>query len=102
MLPHVLGLIGELLNCLGAIILVVDIFFFEKRQRELKALEEMSRSAREFDSRAQYKSILVASPDFAGKVQNRHAVHLAYLGTGLLVLGFILLALYHWLEIRNI
>ena len=87
---------------MGAIVLVVDIFFLEERQRELKNLENMSRIAREVDSPAQYNDILVAAPDFAEKVQNRRAVHLAYLGTGLLVLGFLLLAGYHGLEMWNI
>jgi len=101
-LAHWIGVLGEGLNLVGAAILALDIFFRRREHERALRLRALS----DFGQRSglqstTYIGIPVSSPDLPLIVLHRHATRLAYLGLGFLCLGFLFLAIYHGLEIRE-
>jgi len=101
-LAHCLGIVGEGLNFLGAIILALEIIL---RPLELdRDLEEQLTEASSFAlehrlESSKYKGQKIASPGFPRAILDRRAAKLGLLGTGLLAVGFLCLVGYHALEI---
>lgn len=99
-MPHYLGLAGELLNLLGALVMGLDVFWRD-RERKLKSdLEHVKKLALNANIPSTlYKGCEVVSEDFPESALDKRSSLIAYTGAGLLALGFVLLAVYHGLEI---
>jgi hypothetical protein len=86
---------------MGAFVLALDILLRRRAGHELRNLQDLSEHTRRAGSKAIYKGLDVASPEFAEQVMNRSATKLALAGTALLTLGFAMLVSYHLLEIKE-
>jgi len=99
-LAHCLGIVGEGLNFLGALILALDILLRPmERNWEEQLTEASSFALKHRLESSKYKGEKVASPEFPRAILNRRALNLGLLGTGLLAIGFLCLVGYHALEI---
>lgn len=99
MSPHLIGIVGESLNFLGAGALACDILLRSPehaRRKRLGALHDFA--TRTGLERVTYQGIPVILQDFAEKVLDRRAARFGFLGVGLLALGFLLLVIYHAME----
>jgi hypothetical protein len=95
-------LIGEALNFIGALVMALDIFFRraeESREVNLSRLTSLAK-AKGITSTV-YKQKNVASDEFARSVVRSRSLWIAYGGVFLLAAGFLCLAIYHVLEIRQ-
>ena len=96
---HELGLVGELLNLAGAFILARELLNRDKNDLTEGQLRELQEFAKKHGSPATYKNIAAASGHFVRRIMNQGIRRQAKVGIFLLLLGFILLAGYHVLEI---
>jgi hypothetical protein len=99
MSPHLIGIIGELFNFFGAVALAFDILLRQPERVRGRRLTEL----RDFVVRTGlegvlYKKFTVASPDFVENILDRKAAVCGYIGVGLLAVGFLLLVVYHAME----
>jgi hypothetical protein len=102
MLSHWLGIIGESLNFLGALIMALDIFLRGHERRREKKLGKLAQFARENGlERTIYRGFRVTSADFPQNVLDDRATVIAYVGIAILAAGFLLLIGHHWLELRD-
>jgi hypothetical protein len=101
-LSHWLGLIGEGLNFLGALVMALDIFLRQKEHVLKARLDQLMQFAQVNGlSVTTYKGRRLASNGFSEKIVNRRSIAIAYGGVALLAAGFFCLALHHGLEIRD-
>jgi hypothetical protein len=97
--PHVIGIAGELLNFSGAVALAFDILLRSPERARGRRLGELHDFAtRNRLESIEYKGVTVASLDFAESVLDRRAARFGYAGVGLLGFGFLLLVVYHAME----
>ena len=102
MLSHWLGIGGELLNFLGALVLALDIFLRSRERRREKSLSKIGDFARKNSlDRTTYKGSMVSGADFPQDVIDNRATAIAYIGTALLATGFLLLIAHHSLELQS-
>lgn len=97
---HVLGIIGESLNFLGAVLLAFDILLRKPehdRGRRLAELHDFAVRNR-LDS-LEYKRVKVISTDFVDSILDRRAAIFGMIGVVLLGIGFLFLIGYHIGEI---
>ena len=99
---HWFGLFGELFNLTGGCILAVDLLFRGRERRKRQKLEKMKKWAQDAGIQANYKEFQVAAEDFVERLLEEEASRLAKWGTGFLLLGFFLLALYHLIQIYDV
>jgi hypothetical protein len=95
-LAHILGIAGELLNLIGAILLAIELFM-RRAQRE-----EDTKNARlhEIAVRSGLKTtavngIPVADPAFKELMAEQRAKNLGFTGAAFLICGFGFLVAYH-------
>lgn len=102
MLSHWLGLIGECLNFLGAVVMALDIFLHRREQRLERKLDRLASFARSnLMMTTTYGGYRLSSDDFTQNVIHRRSLIRAYGGVTLFALGFLLLVAHHGLEIRD-
>jgi hypothetical protein len=100
--PHLFGIIGESLNFFGAVALAFDILLRSPERTRRKRLGELHDFAtRTGLRRVEYQGFTVASSDFADNILDRRAARFGYTGVTLLGLGFLLLVVYHVMEMRT-
>ncbi len=100
-LAHWLGLFGEVLNFGGATVLALDLFLRKREALEKEELSALSQWAKQHSVGALYKGMDPRHPMFITNLLARRTKKLAYLGWGLLLIGFSLLAAYHGLELSK-
>lgn len=98
---HWVGLGGELANLTGATILAFDLFWREREVEHEKRLSRLHEWAKRFHVHAFYEGLSVSDKHFITALMGRRATRLAFFGWTFLVLGFLLLTLYHVLEIHQ-
>ena len=98
MVAHILGILGEGLNLIGAIILALEIFQRQDERKRERDLEKLNTFAKNAGLKGVYLGIPVNDPDFARRVIDRRAARLAFRGVVLLAAGFLLLLSYHIAE----
>jgi len=96
---HWIGTAGELLNFVGALVLVRDLFLRRKEASEVKRLNRIAEWGRKHRLSAEYEHVSVGDPDFTDKVLGRRASLLGYWGIGCMALGFLSLLGYHLVAI---
>jgi hypothetical protein len=97
---HLLGFVGELSNLIGAIVLARDLLARDEESAERERLFSVSQWAVKSHLKSTvYRGQNVAAPDFARSIVDLRSKVLAYKGISLLVLGFALLAVYHFWEL---
>jgi hypothetical protein len=103
LLAHCLGLTGELLNFIGALIIAMDLFGRGSEEERRKSYEMASKSHRELDSNAVSREghYEVAATGFVNDYLSYMQRRLAWWGTGFMLSGFLLLAGYHVLEMLS-
>ena len=92
---HWIGVIGELLNFAGAVVLAADLFLRQKKESEAKLLDPLGEWGRKHGLTAIHHDVSVSDADFTAKVLDRWTRRLGYWGIGLLALGFLALVGYH-------
>jgi hypothetical protein len=101
-MPHLLGLIGDGLNLLGALVLALDILLRQREHKLKESLKERSSDAQKTGLKiTRARGFLLTDPDFAENVLTRRSLIFGYVGVGLLATGFAFQALYHALEIHR-
>jgi hypothetical protein len=103
LVAHSLGIAGEFLNFVGAILLGVDLFLrgqFRKRGSQLSRLHDFAVRNRLHSVR--YMNTMVALPDFRELIDEQRARQYGFAGASLLVGGFALLVCYHAIEICHL
>jgi len=100
-IAHWVGVAGELLNFVGAVVMARDLFVREKEQAEVRRLRRLGTWGKKFGLGAFRKGVPVNADDFADKVLGRRATRLGYWGIGLLGLGFMFLLAYHLIGIYH-
>lgn len=99
---HRIGIVGESLNFLGALVLALDIFLRRREHAMSKRLVLLNAFAiRTSLKSTYYKGKRIDAPDFPTTVLHEHATFVAYCGVALLALGFLSLVAYHVVEINN-
>ena len=102
MLAHVFGILGELFNLGGAILLAIELFqrgtYREIDLRHAKLHDFAVRSGLES---TYYEDLRVDDPDFKEKVAEVRAKRYGFSGAIALGVGFALLVVYHVLEISG-
>jgi hypothetical protein len=99
---HLLGLLGELLNLAGAIVLANDLVDRDKEENRREYCAVANQWAVEVGLKSTYYlGCNVAARDFVRTVLNLRSRNLGYIGLRLLVGGFALLCAYHFVEILN-
>ncbi len=102
MAPHELGMLGEFLNLIGALVLALDLFYRERERDREKKWSHIAEFGRANDlNRTEYKGLRITSPDFTSNLSDRRAAFIGYVGMAFLVLGFLLLIGYHWEELQT-
>ena len=102
MLSHWLGMIGELLNLLGALTMALDIFLRGRERQREERLNLISETAQKAGiKRTIYKGYDVSSERFALSVLDAKTTMIAYIGCALFVGGFLMLIAHHGLELRE-
>lgn len=100
-LAHEIGLAGEALNFIGAVVLALDLFQRPVERRNLQDLQQLGGFGREFGlERTRYGGVVISSDDFHDIISDRRTLRLAWFGATLMALGCLCLALYHLLEMR--
>lgn len=98
---HILGIVGEFCNLVGAVLLGLEMFFrarYRKRDATLGALHDFA-VANDLKS-MYYDGICVSDVDFKDKVAEKRAKKYGWFGIICLAGGFALLVLYHMIEMR--
>lgn len=96
---HWIGLLGEASNLLGTFILSFDLLYRKKEHENLRNYQSLSAWAEQHGLEVRYKELRARDPEFATFILAREAGQLALNGLRFLIVGFILLGLYHWIEI---
>src|ERR1035441_10043628 len=99
MSPHAFGIAGELLNLFGGLILAGDIIFRQQQRAQGNRVSDLSEFARAISSTGTYRGFPAASRDLRERVLDQRVTLYGWIGVGILLLGFVLSALYHYLEI---
>jgi hypothetical protein len=96
---HEIGLVGETMNFIGAVVLAMDLFQRPRERRNLRSLQQLRDFGQKFALKStRYGGIGICSDDFHDVVSDRRTLALAWVGAGMMALGFLCLILYHWLE----
>lgn len=95
MSPHVLGIAGELLNFVGALILAWDILSRQRQRAQMLKLSALNKFATKYELSGTYKGLPVASNDLGERIVEQQVTFLGWIGVGFLLLGFALLVGYH-------
>ena len=101
-MSHWFGIAGELLNLLGAIILVLDVILREQEHElevRLVKLVEIARTNK--ITSTIYRGCNLLDKDFVRRVLYRRSVRIAYWGVVFLFLGFLCLGIHHGMEIHE-
>jgi hypothetical protein len=102
MSPHQLGMLGELFNFAGALIMALDIFLRGRERLREKKLDKIGQFARVNQlNRTIYRGSHVTSTRFPLNVLDKKATVIAYIGTACFAVGFLLLVAYHYLEMKH-
>lgn len=95
MSPHVLGIVGELLNFIGGLILAWDILSRQRQRARRAKLLALNEFATRYELSGNYRGLPAASDDLGERIVEEQVTFWGWVGVGFLLLGFALLVGYH-------
>ena len=100
LVAHGIGLAGEGLNFVGAVVVAGDLFDRSRERRRAdnrRIINSLGVSANL--TRTAYRNVDIASAGFVNSISDRAATRLGIIGMAIMALGFLCLASYHLIEI---